>query len=221
MGQLYAVVVGVADYQNDDGSVIVDLPGDDVIAARTAGMLEQLWGEGAHVRLLTKEGSSRSAIQEAIARMGSQSTRNDTVLLWFIGHGDEDWLLPYDALPTSYAVDISAGTLGQWLDGLQSSRVLVVLDSCEAGGYAERLSQRDRSILASCAADEYSHTNTPLSDYIALGLSQPEQMDTDADCRISVEEIYTYLGQQRIPGQTPQLVDGYDGELELLSMVTQ
>jgi uncharacterized caspase-like protein len=218
IGELYAVVVGVSDYQYDCPS-FSDIPGPDKGASAMTDIITGLWGDDAHVRLLINEDATKASIQQAVASMASQADRDDIVLFYFTGHGNESFLAPYDSLPTSYSNDISAGLLDQWLDALNSSRAIAVIDSCGSGGFAERISGSGRVVLASCAANESA--STELSYYISAGLKKPDQLDSDSNRLISIEEIYHYLASQPIRGQHPQLADGYPGELELLSLVTR
>ncbi|MBN2098169.1 MAG: caspase family protein [Dehalococcoidia bacterium] len=215
VGELHSVIVGVADYENDS----MDIPGPDNGARAMADIVAVLWGEDAHVRLLTNEDATKANIRQAIASMASEADEEDFVLFYFTGHGDKEYILPYDTLPASYSNSISAAILDGWLDDLRSDKVIVVIDSCMSGGFARGLACSGRMVLTSCAANEYA--STELSYYIGLGFGNPDQLDLDGNRLISIEEIYAHVRSQRISGQHPQLADGYAGELVLLSLRAQ
>lgn len=218
IGELYAVVVGVSDYQYDCPS-FSDIPGPDKGASAMTDIMTGLWGDDAHVRLLVNEDANKANVRLAIASIALEADKDDIVLFYFTGHGNEQYILPYDSLPASYSNDVSPGLLDQWLDALNSDKVIVVIDSCGSGGYAEIVSGSGRVVLASCAANESA--STELSYYISAGLKKTEQLDSDSNRLISIEEIYANLKSQRISGQHPQLADGYAGELVLLSLESQ
>lgn len=209
VGELYGVIIGVSDYQYLD-----DVPGPDDGASEISEQLKSIWGERAHLQILLNDGATKNGIQEAISRLASEVNENDLVLFYFTGHGNAQWITPYDSLSDSYSHDISATQLDDWLDSLGSKHMFVVIDSCESGGYARQLSQDGRVILASCDASE--DASCEISSYLVQGLTQVEKTDRDEDGTISAEELCQYAGEIMSP-QHPRLFDSYSGELELVS----
>ena len=213
IGEFYGVIIGMGDY-----AYIDDLYVPDDGAKQIYSQLEEMWGNQTHLKLLLNKDATRDNIENAMSWLTLQENAEDTVLFYFTGHGNEDYLAPYDSLTHSYANDISAYLLDKWLDSLDSEKVLVVLDSCQAGAYAQKLSQSGRVIISSCAANEDSYAYNDLSNYIIQSLSEPEITDTNADDQISAEEIYAYVARQHIPNQHPRLFDSEPSELVLVSI---
>jgi hypothetical protein len=213
MGDLYGIIIGIGDYAYAE-----DLYIPDDGAKQINKQLEDIWGNQTHLKLLLNKNAGRDDIEEAMNWLASQEDADDTVLFYFSGHGNEDYIAPYDWLPDSWSNDISAMLLDGWLDCLDSGKIIVVLDSCRSGAYAEKLVKNGRVIITCCAANEDSYANNDLSDYVIKAFSNPEKTDVNTDSQISAEELYSYILGQNIPDQHPQLFDGDASELVLVSM---
>lgn len=213
MGELYGVIIGIGDY-----AYIDDLYVPDDGAKKIHSQLEDIWGNQTHLKLLLNKDATRDDIGNAMSWLTLRENAEDTVLFYLTGHGNENYLSSYDSRPDSYANDIPVSLLDRWLDSLDSEKVVVVLDSCRSGAYAQKLSQSGRVIISSCAANEDSYAYNDLSNYIIQALSEPEITDTDVDNQISAEEIYAYVARQHIPNQHPCLFDSDPSELVLVSI---
>jgi len=223
-GECWAVIIGVSDYQR-----LKDSPARAADAERLFQLLHPTWGKE-HIKLLLDSGATKAKIQAAIEWLAANEDTNDTVLFYFVGHGDQDgYIAPYNA----YYVDtrISSRTLGQWLSALDSERVIIILDTCYAATLNERLSDHGRVILAACDADEYSwwvskHTGESydvFSYYLLEAISEFTSADANRDYELSAEEIFRYAEPKTISvtsefedTQHPVLSDQYPGELSLL-----
>jgi hypothetical protein len=98
------------------------------------------------VRLLAGSDASRSEVREALADLGRNTTSEDTVVVYWTGHGGRvaggehagEYLLPVDArteTPEALAqTAISGREFDEALRDISAGRVAVFFDCCHAGG---------------------------------------------------------------------------------------
>jgi PKD repeat protein len=235
----WAVIIGVSDYKYlEPAPSILPLPWENYDLSYpdddARGLDEQLspiWGEN-HIKLLVDADATEAGIRDAVLNwLAPQEGPEDIVLFFFSGHGNSDYICPYDSLKTSSSNDISHTTLDSWLDCLDSGRIVVILNSCESGGGIGDLAGVGRVILASSAAHESSWGSSELMHsvfpyYLLTGFSEMASVDSNGDQKISAEELFNYVepkvvswAEDHSEEQHPQLYDGYVGELDLFSIV--
>ena len=176
----YALVVGVgADLPVtiDDATSVASLLGD---SSRCAYPAEQ-------VRLLTGEKARRTDILSALSWLVDTTGLDDTVIVYFSGHGMETpdyYLLPYGYnLADLEGSAIRGEIFTEHLRAIRAKKLLILLDCCHAGGQAEAKgaiksplppstiaqlgSSRGRVVIASSRRDEVSWTGKPYSVFTA------------------------------------------------------
>jgi hypothetical protein len=210
VGEIYGVIVGVSGYLHID-----DLNTPDDGARQMAHQLQDIWGKKAHLRLLLNQDATRNRIGEAIYWLASSVDEDDLTLFYFTGHGGADGLAPHDAQRDSSSHDITPEVLDRWLDALSSKRVIVIIDSCKAGGYAMELARSGRVVLASCG--ENRDARGELSNRIAQALLEPGPLDLNSDGMVSAEELLNNIARQ-VRSQQPCFFDGCPGDLQLVSI---
>lgn len=144
----WALVIGVGDYINFDDVEGGDLPGAENDARGMRDLLVTRWGfPEQNVKLLLSREATREAIQQNITGWLTDNARpGDNVFIFFAGHGSQVWdengdeddgldetIAPADVLLDSPANDIIDDEFGEWLDGLPTTNVTVVLDNCNSG----------------------------------------------------------------------------------------
>jgi len=217
--ECWAVIVGVSDYQKYE-----DSPGCANDAEGLFELLSPIWGEE-HIKLLIDKEATKAKIHTAIDWLASNADANDTALFYFSGEGDSNgYIAPYNA----YYVDtwISSSTLSQWLSALNSERVVIILDTCYATTYNNKLSNSGRVILASSQASEEAYATSDhgiFTLYLLEAFNEFSIADVNRDYELSAEEIFHYaqpktmkLASDSEYAQHPVLSDQYPGELSLL-----
>jgi WD40 repeat protein len=139
---LYALVVGINRYRNTalnlnyaekDARAIADFFGDAPV--------KKLYRE-VHVRTLLNEEATSSNIRLELDRLVSTAAKEDTVVLYFAGHGEiaaEEWyFVPHEVTePESDEMLAQGGISRQFfqdmLKKLPAQKVLVLLDACKSG----------------------------------------------------------------------------------------
>jgi hypothetical protein len=98
-----------------------------------------------NIRLLTHEAATRGRILDAMGELEKKIAQvpNSTVIVFYSGHGWLDqhgdyYLMPTDADPHKFSSTALPGEIfTNALRRMQPSRLLVLLDTCHAGGMAE------------------------------------------------------------------------------------
>lgn len=178
----YALLVGIGAYPHlrplrkttSDATALHDLLTDPVYAGYPRR----------NVRLLLDEGASKGAINDALDWLARQVGLEDTVVIFFSGHGAQriggfepgEYLCPVEAdWYNLRSTAISTDEFTAALRALGAGRVAVFLDACHSGGvgepreadlqvqpglsegtYERLASGRGRVIIASCRPDEVS-----------------------------------------------------------------
>ncbi len=181
-GEVYALVVGISDYQDPS---IPDLRFADRDAEAFANFLKSDAGgrlAGDHLKLLTNKNATGAQIIMALDWLLDVSKENDRVIIYFSGHGDVDsklletpgYLLGWDAPVRVYDI---GGTLSlsvlqgrvSTLSVKNKAKVVLIADACHSGKlsgneingaqltgqYLARQFKNEVKIL-SCQPNEYS-----------------------------------------------------------------
>lgn len=219
--ECWAVIIGISDYKRID-----DLDYSDDGAKELFRLLSPAWGEG-HIKLVLDREATKTEVRLATEWLASQEDENDTVLFFFSGHSDpEGYMAPYDAYYTE--TWISANELSYWLRPLDSKRIVIILDTCHAGRFENKLSDDGRVILMSSRSNEVSWEtslleNSVFSYYLLEALSEFGLADINLNYELSAEELFQYAEPETTAEtidfeetQHPVLSDQYPGELSLL-----
>ena len=232
----FAVVVGVSQA---GGSPELALEGAGSDATRVALALREQAGY-TDVRIITDAEATKARILQTFQEdLASVVTEQDTLLVYFVGHGvggdfDDPYLLPYDTDPadvpgTAISVAELGGQLSQWVP---AASYAIVTDAAHSGSVG------DLALLGP-AATSWPDMGASTVLLSASGLGAPAVpgmfskhfidaitggADTSKDGTVSVAELYRYL-VIAVPAETAgsqqPAVDGrYDQELPLASGVT-
>lgn len=138
----YALVVAVSRYDNISGLPVAVLnDANDLASVLTSpthcGYPSQ------NLRVLLDANASLFNIQDALAWLASVAGPDDSVVVFFSGHGTrlgdsgsiESALLPVDSeLARLRETSLPEGELSSALKAIRSARLLVLLDACHSGG---------------------------------------------------------------------------------------
>lgn len=139
----HALIIGISSYRHAGR-----LP---EAVLRDAGDVAELLGDPQRcgyrpdrVKLLLDDAATRVAILDSLEALAEASDADDTVFIYFSGHGwraggdNTSFLLPVEASrPTLTSTAIAATELSDRLERISARRLTVVLDACHAGGAGE------------------------------------------------------------------------------------
>jgi metacaspase-1 len=140
-----AVLIGIANY-----SAVRGLPSIVSKDARDIADLLQSPNHGGypsgHITLLTDRDATADGIRAALAQLAGAADKNDTVVVYFSGHGGRvlsgadagTYLIPYDCEPSNLrGTAISSDEFTRLLSSIPANRVVVLLDACHSAGAGE------------------------------------------------------------------------------------
>ena len=136
VGDFYALLVGVNEYESDE---IVDLyePVEDAKSLRKV-LLDNY--EFTQEKTILLENPTRSNLLDSLENLATSIKANDSLLIFYAGHGYWDekfkqgYWLPSDARQTTKASWISNATIRDYIYGIKTKHTLLVADACFSGG---------------------------------------------------------------------------------------
>ena len=136
VGNFYGLFIGVNEYESEE---IVDLeePVDDAKSLR-ALLLEKYEFAEDHAIMLANP--TRSELIDTLENLASAVKANDSLLIFYAGHGywDESfkqgYWLPADARQKSKSSWISNATIRDYIYGIKTKHTLLIADACFSGG---------------------------------------------------------------------------------------
>ncbi|RLF45334.1 MAG: hypothetical protein DRN17_02765 [Thermoplasmata archaeon] len=159
-----------------------------------------------HIKLI-EENSSR-AFFNAIDWFTARADKGDIIFFYFSGHG-------YDGGIITGENKISYGEFNEELNKIKCRGMLVVIDACHSGSAIPLLQKEGRVIITSCYGNE---TSGYFSEPFVNALGVAADCNGNLDCSVTAEEIFSYIvSDWNAGGYTPQMEDGYAGNLSLLS----
>ncbi len=188
LGKVYVVSVGIADYPGRENDLRVS--SED---ARTISTIF-LTAKNSSVRVLTNREATKSALLGAMHSMFSVADKDDTVILYFSGHGMEGSLVCYDG-PLSYKY------ITNQMKACKAKQRIVIVDACYSGkmrnnGHATRshdspnvmffLSSRTNEL-----SRESKFKNSLFTIFLERGLRGGA--DNNRDRRITARELYDFV----------------------------
>ncbi|MCG7324652.1 caspase family protein [Achromobacter sp. ACRQX] len=139
-----ALIIGVANYEAV-GSLPAAVLNDALDTAETLKSSVYCGYPEANVTVLADGAATLENIRKALADLAALATTDDTVAIFFSGHGTRigsgatatSALVPYDCKPT----DVAGTTLGEVelsaaIAVIKAPRVVLVVDACHAAGAA-------------------------------------------------------------------------------------
>ncbi len=206
IGTYRALIIGIQNY-NDPEIPDLDTPLND--ANQMAEVLEKKYGFT--VETLLDGQATKKAIYDSLRRLTAKAKSQDSILIYYAGHGDVDrqyndgWWIPVDAAggdPFTYLDNIQ---IQKAMRSMKARHVLLISDSCYSGA----LFGQARSMPA-VISDKYylnlyneksrwgmtSGNKTPVSDSGAQGHSVfayqlIKKLENNEKPYITTQEVYT------------------------------
>jgi len=217
-GDLYALVVGVSKYR-DPKIPKLDLSDKDAKAFADFLKTQNAIFKETRVTSLVNEKATKSEVEKYLYYTLPKAGKEDTIILFFSGHGAFDPIrpteflfLPHDA-ETEYLSTSGVKMSGlDFLKGVSAERVLVVSDACYAGGFSEMKpksiapaadlflqefrNSSGRAIITSSEEGQISWEapqlkNSVFTHFLLEGLKG--KADKDHDGVITLDEAYQYV----------------------------
>ena len=134
LGAYRALIIGINDYQ-DPNIPDLETPVND--AQAMAKLLRDRYGF--QIELLLDRKATKEAIFRALRKLASSAKPDDSVLIYFAGHGDLDrftndgWWIPADAKSQDPLTYLDNFLVQKYANSTQALHVLIISDSCYSG----------------------------------------------------------------------------------------
>jgi hypothetical protein len=156
----WAVLIGINNYpgtQNDLPFSVNEITGFQKTLLSTKN-----WKQS-HIKTITDNNATNASFINAIEWLDENEDSNDVTIFYFAGHGSNNsdghaYIRLFDAKITDEELD-------KQLDNLEGN-VIVILDSCDSGGFIQALHQDKRVILTACSKDELAYQDYNLQNGI-------------------------------------------------------
>ena len=186
--KVYLVSVGIADYPGKK----LDLR----TSAEDAKTIGQIYNaaQNADVHILTNAEATQGALLSTMHSVFSDAGFDDTVMLYFSGHGDSGSLVCYDGL-------LSYKHIMQMFVGCVASQKIIIADACFTGKMRtekttpiDSLSQNVLFFLSSRSneqSQESKYKNSLFTIFLERGLRGGA--DRNKDRQITARELYDFV----------------------------
>lgn len=215
LAKTYLVSVGIADYPGK----VNDLRISDRDASTIAGVFRS--SNGAQVRLLKNSQATTSAVIQSMHYSFDNARADDTVILFFSGHGMPGALMCYNG-PLYYKNIYSV------LRNCRARRKIVLVDACFSGKirnnrrHTENDNAQDVLFFLSSRTGEPSretrYQNSLFTLYLDRGLRGGA--DKNRDKTITAIELYNYVHSGVIKGsqgkQHPVMWGNFDRNMSII-----
>ena len=147
--KIYALVIGISDYKNNDRVKDLDFADDDakLFYRYLLEAYPSQIKENENIQLLLDKNATQSAIDEKLRWLKSKAAENVLIIFYFAGHGGTDselgglpgYLLAYDASPPAlsgggaYSIELLDRILNNDIAGVGKATVISILDACHSG----------------------------------------------------------------------------------------
>lgn len=199
--ELYAVVAGVAKYQD---SRVKPLQLSDKDAKDFYGFLEERKNlfPKAHLKLLVNEEATRHNLTKALRDGLKPARKDDIIIIYLSGHGaadpgrpDEFYFICHDG-----RVDNLFGTAVRMntqdlLKGIDSDRILMLADACYSAGFSEVL-EKERVK----ATDVFFSMFQSLQGRIAISSSRPDEVSFENPNKYG-NSVFTHFLMKGLRGE--------------------
>ena len=134
-GAYWALIIGIDKYKF---ALPLDSAAKDAIGVRDVLVERYGFKKDRIIELLNEQGT-RTNIEEALFQLGQKAGPEDSVLIYYAGHGQYDkdgrlgWWVPVEGQPGKPGTFITNASIRDYLDGMKARHVYLVADSCFSG----------------------------------------------------------------------------------------
>lgn len=154
----YALVVGVGEYQHKEWSIPVASRDAEAVAEVLGNPTRCGYPAASNIWLLRDDEATKAGILDGLAWLEGRARKQPdaTVLVYYSGHGwtedrgagEQSFLIGHDTDPERIAYTaLPAEAFIEGLRSIQSSRLLVLLDTCHAANMAEAKDPASKVLL--------------------------------------------------------------------------
>lgn len=236
-GRRWAVIIGISDYAGEEN----DLQYSDDDALDMLEALTTVYGyKRKNIRLLISDYAVNNATYDkiigAINWLKEKEGAGDEVVFFYSGHGArglkadadkeviDEGIVPYECTAESIIWD---GNLASMFSGFDAARIILIFDSCYAGGMTD-LKAEGRIIVMASTETGVSYESSSLENglftyyFVEKGMLQGfantyDYSEVEGDEPATMEEAFDYAKAEvaAVAPQTPTISDSFKNDLLL------
>jgi hypothetical protein len=206
-GAKYALVIGISDYAGTSSDL--QYCDDDAIDWKA-----RLQAEGYTVTSLLDLNATKTAIENAINTLASQSIAGNEIAFIYSGHGSKGNIISTDLFY------ISSAWFKTKFSTAKSTKMMFSFDACQIGAMATDLNATGRVIAVASNKTVYSYDgdatmkNGVFTYYQMKGFDQLGYIYFEPDCSYACTEMTKWAKLNRLR-VAPSYVDSYTGNFDL------
>ncbi len=205
-GDLYALVVGISKYSNP--KLCLDFAAKDARDFADFIQTQNKVFKNTNVKLMIDGEATKREIEKYLFHDLLKAGKDDTVILFFSGHGTSDaahpdnfYFVTSDADPEYLEATALNMTGLKFLDRLDSERVVLITDACHAG---MPVTGKTRSVVA--PLEKFMNMFTEASGRVFLASCKPEELSQEKpDLQ---NGVFTHFLLQGLKGEADLHRDG-------------
>jgi len=229
--QIYAVIVGVSDYKNDNLKLDLNYCDDD--ARSFYNLLVTSGVNKENIALLTDYNASKKNIINKLNLIFSKADTNDEVIFFFSGHGSKGSFIPYD-YDGNYTTLLDYSVVKSSFKKCNANKKLCIADACFSGSIkhpsikskekAMTIDKKSGIVVIMSSRDYQTSREMPslkngaFTYYLVKGLKG--YADKNKDKIITVSEMYFYTKKyvklETQNKQVPIIFGNFDENMPIL-----
>ncbi|MFX0072250.1 MAG: SBBP repeat-containing protein, partial [Candidatus Hermodarchaeota archaeon] len=154
--QIHALLVGIQDYPGDENDLI--FPANDRRDMREH-LVQNCNFPVENIEDLASSSATKQSILNKLIELKNSLNPEDGLVIQYSGHGCADpdsRFVPYDAIPYDSTKTIPYSEFYSYLDDINCTQKVVLIDACESGDFATQASGSGKITMTSCRTNEYS-----------------------------------------------------------------
>ncbi len=197
--EVYSLLIGISDYKNIPNDKDLQFCDDDVVLFYKF-LKNDLKISESNIYVLTNQEATYSNIVDAAEYVFKKAKKEDLVIFYFSGHGDNGKVLSYDYDGKSNG--LSFGKIAELFKNCASENKIIFADACRIGGLKPQKNEASSSIsdkiiaMVSCRANEYSREHSYIkqgffSYFLLEGLKG--KADINKDKKLTITELHLFV----------------------------
>ncbi len=208
IGTYRALIIGIQDY-NDPKISKLETPLNDALAM--ADILKDKYGF--RVSTLLDKKATKKAIYNHLRDLTRKAKPNDSVLIYYAGHGDIDrtfndgWWIPVDAVGGDPFTYLDNTQIQKTMASIKAKHVLLISDSCYSGtlfGQARAMPEiiddkyylnlyNEKSRWGITSGNKTPVSDTGSENHSVFAYQLIKKLKKNTKPYLSTQEIYTYI----------------------------
>ncbi len=197
--EVYSILIGISDYKHIPDEKDLKFCDDDVVLFYRL-LKNNLNIPESNIYILTNQEATYNNIVATTQQAFKKARKEDLVIFYFSGHGDNGKVLAYDYDGTFNA--LTFGKISELFKNCASENKIIFADACRIGSLKPKKNEVSNNItdkviaMVSCRANEYSGEHPYIkqgffSYFLIEGLKG--EADINRDKKLTITELHLFV----------------------------